>query len=112
MTTDRVKYTPPWGLFGGKPGKSNITVVRRKNGEKEKWRKISNLPLNQDEVVSFQTGGGGGYGSPLERDPGLVLKDVIDGYISEKSATKDYGVVIDKDKMTVDWEATKQLRRK
>jgi N-methylhydantoinase B len=110
VTTDRVKYTPPWGLFGGKPGKPNITVVYRKNGTQEKWRKISNLPLYQDEAVSFQTGGGGGYGSPLERDPELVLKDVIDGYVSEKSAKKDYGVVIDKGKMSVDWDATKKLR--
>ncbi|UCB46020.1 MAG: hydantoinase B/oxoprolinase family protein [Spirochaetota bacterium] len=110
VTTDRVKYTPPWGLFGGKPGKPNITVVFRKNGKQEKWRKISNLPLNQDEVVSFQTGGGGGYGSPLERDPKLVLKDVIDGYVSERSARKDYGVVINKSKMSVDRDATKKLR--
>jgi N-methylhydantoinase B len=112
VTTDRVKYTPPWGLFGGKPGSTNITVVYRKGGEQEKWRKISNLPLNENEVVSFQTGGGGGYGSPLERDPELVLRDVVDGYVSQKSAKKDYGVVIDKKTMSVDREATKQLRRK
>jgi len=112
VTTDRVKYTPPWGLFEGKPGKTNITVVYRRGGEQEKWRKISNLPLNENEVVSFQTGGGGGYGSPLERAPELVLRDVVDGYVSQKSAKKDYGVVIDKKTMSVDREATKQLRRK
>jgi N-methylhydantoinase B len=112
VTTDRVKYTPPWGLFGGKPGEPDITVVYRKNGERENWRKISNLPLNQDEVVSFQTGGGGGYGSPLERDPDRVLKDVKDGYVSEREAKKEYGVVIDKSRMTVDRQATRNLRKK
>jgi hypothetical protein len=32
--------------------------------------------------------------------------------VSQKSAKKDYGVVIDKKTMSVDREATKQLRRK
>jgi N-methylhydantoinase B len=111
VTTDRVKYTPPWGLFGGKPGKPNITVVYRNNGKQEEWRKISNLPLDENEVVSFQTGGGGGYGPPLERDPDLVLRDVINGYVTFESIRDDYGVVINKDKMSVDQEATKKLRK-
>jgi N-methylhydantoinase B len=111
VTTDRVKYTPPWGLFGGGPGKTNITVVLRKDGTQEQWRKISNLPLDEDEVVSFQTGGGGGYGPPLERDLQAVLDDVIDGYISLKCARQDYGVVINEKDMTVDSQATEKLRK-
>jgi len=112
VTTDRVLYTPPWGLFGGKPGKTNITVVYRNDGKQEQWRKISNLPLDKNEVVRFQTGGGGGYGSPLERNPELVLDDVINGYVSMASTREDYGVVINESDMTVDLEATKQLREK
>lgn len=112
VTTDRVKYTPPWGLFGGKAGKSNITVVCRNDGREERWRKISNLPLNENELVSFQTGGGGGYGPPLDRNPQLVLEDVINGYVSLESAEKDYGVVIDGKDMKVDLNATKKIRNK
>ena len=112
VTTDRVKYTPPWGLFGGKAGKSNITVVCRNDGREERWRKISNLPLNENELVSFQTGGGGGYGPPLDRNPQLVLEDVINGYVSMESAEKDYGVVIDGKEVTVDMDATKKLRNR
>ncbi len=112
VTTDRVKYTPPWGLFGGKAGKSNITVVCRNDGREERWRKISNLPLNENELVSFQTGGGGGYGPPLDRNPQLVLEDVINGYVSMKSVEKDYGVVIDGKDMKVDMDATKKLRNR
>ncbi len=112
VTTDRVQHTPPWGLFGGKSGKPNITIVYRNNGKQEQWRKISNLPLDENEVVSFQTGGGGGYGSPLERNPELVLDDVINGYVSMASAREDYGVVINESDMTVGLEATKQLRKK
>jgi N-methylhydantoinase B len=112
VTTDRVKYTPPWGLFGGKDGTPSITVVHRKDGKEERWRKISNLPLHENEVVSFQTGGGGGYGPPLEREPDLVLQDVIDGYVSLAQAKEDYGVVIDKKEMKVDRAATEARRKK
>ncbi|MBA7481091.1 Acetophenone carboxylase delta subunit [subsurface metagenome] len=112
VTTDRVKYSPPWGLFGGKTGKPSITVVYRNNGKKEQWRKISNLPLAPNEVVSFQTGGGGGYGSPLERESEKVLFDVINGYISLQKAKEEYGVVIVQDRMKIDIKATKQLRNK
>ena len=108
VTTDRVKYTPPWGLFGGKPGTTNLTTVHRKDGSKEKWRKISNLPLKANEVVSFRGGGGGGYGSPLERDPDKVLEDVLNEYVSCEKAKEDYGVVMEKG--AVDLAATKKLR--
>lgn len=112
VTTDRVKYTPPWGLFGGKDGRPNITVVYRNDGKEEKWRKISNLPLDENELVSFQTGGGGGYGSPLERDPKMVLQDVVNGFVSLAKAEEEYGVVIDENAMKVDTEATRKTRDK
>ena len=112
VTTDRVKYTPPWGLFGGKSGKPNITFVYRNDGREEKWRKISNLPLDENEIVSFRTGGGGGYGSPLERDPKMVLQDVINGFVSLAKAKEEYGVVIDEKEMKVDTEATRKTRDK
>ncbi len=112
VTTDRVKYTPPWGLFGGKSGNTNITVVYRNDGSEERWRKISNLPIAKGEVISFQTGGGGGYGLPCERDPELVLCDVIDGYVSLEKAREEYGVVIDKKTLRVDVQSTEKIRNK
>ncbi len=112
VTTDRVKYTPPWGVFGGRPGSTNVTVVERLDGTEERWRKISNLPLKKGEVVSFLGGGGGGYGSPLERAPQAVLEDVINGYVSLERARSDYGVEIDPSSMKVDGQATQQLRAK
>jgi N-methylhydantoinase B len=63
-------------------------------------------------VVSFQTGGGGGYGSPLERESEKVLLDVINGYVSLQKAREEYGVVINEDRMKIDIKATKQLRNK
>lgn len=44
--------------------------------------------------LRFRTGGAGGWGDPLERDPRLVLRDVRDEYVSLAGAQRDYGVVV------------------
>jgi N-methylhydantoinase B len=111
VTTDRVKYCPPWGLFGGQPGKPSITVIYRNNGSKEPWRKISNLPIAPNEIISLQTGGGGGYGPALKREPEKVLLDVRDEYVSVEEAKEKYGVVIDANEMKIDVEGTQELRK-
>ena len=41
------------------------------------------------------TGGGGGFGNPLERDTARVRSDVIDGFVTLEAARRDYGVVLD-----------------
>ena len=61
--------------------------------------------------MSFQGGGGGGYGNPLDRDPKRVLNDVINGYVSLKSAEENYGVVIRTPEMKIDKAATSVLRQ-
>ena len=38
--------------------------------------------------------GGGGYGDPIDRDPELVLKDVLAGLVTDGPARDIYGVVI------------------
>lgn len=58
---------------------------------------------------------GGGYGNPVERDPKMVLEDVINGYISLKKAAEVYGVairVIDEGILhyEIDSEETSRLR--
>ena len=45
----------------------------------------------QESIVSL-SGGGGGYGDPLTRDPSLVLEDVIERWISVQRAEQVYGV--------------------
>ena len=112
VTADRVIYTPPWGVFGGGPGKTNITIVQRKDGKEERWRKVSNLPLAKGEVVSFQGGGGGGYGDPFDRDPRLVAQDVRNGYVSLDAARDAYGVILDPQTLSIDRAATTARRKK
>ena len=40
------------------------------------------------------TAGGGGYGDPLDRDPGQVVADLLDGYITAATAEATYGVTV------------------
>jgi len=50
--------------------------------------------------------GGGGFGDPLDRDPGRVLRDVRDGVVSAEAAREHYGVVLAPGGRRVDAEAT------
>ncbi|WP_374650036.1 hydantoinase B/oxoprolinase family protein [Rhizorhabdus sp.] len=65
----------------------------------------------------FQTGGGGGWGNPLARDPERVKCDVRDEYVTIEGAYRDYGVVIEGDpinapeQLVVNVEATARRRR-
>jgi N-methylhydantoinase B len=51
-------------------------------------------------MFRYITGGGGGWGSPLERTTNRVLADVRDEYISIHEAYEQYGVVIVGDALT------------
>ncbi len=97
---------PPWGVLGGKPARTGAYSV---NGE-ELAERVREAPLKAGDIVRVTMNAGGGYGDPLERDPQLVLGDVLDGYVSVAGAREDYAVVIDPDKLTVDDEMTKRLR--
>ena len=61
-------------------------------------------------LVRTMTGGGGGYGASKERPPAEVLADVIDGYVTVDGARRDYGVVIDPERLAVDEAATQAER--
>ena len=51
----------------------------------------------------------GGYGSPIERDPNSVAKDVSEGFITVTRAKNIYGVLLDS-VGGVSVEETKKLR--
>lgn len=60
-------------------------------------------------TVSLATSGAG-YGDPLERDPQLVLADLKDRIISQKSAEEIYKVCLSHNYSKVDEEKTAELR--
>ncbi len=104
MQSGRYTY-PPEGLFGGKPGAKARFLV---NGEAGNPYGLTQL--KPGDVVTIDAPGGGGYGNPLEREPEMVETDVAEGYVTPEQARSDYGVVIDRQTMKVDEEATRALR--
>ena len=109
VLAERTKI-PPWGLFGGKPGAKGEYYLIKANGKRVKLKSKCTVKMEKGDIFVVRTPGGGGYGNPFERNPELVLRDVINGLVSPESAQKDYGVVIDLKNMKVDWKSTKRLR--
>jgi acetophenone carboxylase len=56
------------------------------------------------------SGGGPGYGDPLERDPQEVLEDLRKNIISEWTARNTYRIAYEPERRKLDVEKTKQLR--
>lgn len=98
----------PWGLDGGGAGSCNhIRVI--KNDETIDGARMPTLKLNKGDRLILITGGGGGYGDPLERPPEIVAMDVQGGYVTAEKAAAAYGVVLTAPG-TVDSGATASLR--
>ena len=86
---DRVKY-PPWGVHGGKEGKSGQITVVKKSGEREILYKSKAYPLEPGDSIIVETGGGGGYGPPGQRPREQLERDLRRAYVSAEAALRDY----------------------
>jgi N-methylhydantoinase B len=77
---------------------------------------VSAETIRPGEFIVGSDCGGGGYGSPLERDPDRVHLDVLEKYVSIEKARDIYGVfftgTIEQASLAVDYEATARQRRK
>ncbi|MDX1478585.1 MAG: hydantoinase B/oxoprolinase family protein [Saprospiraceae bacterium] len=101
--------TYPWGVKGGAPGARGSKLLVRADGSRE-WlpAKCERVAVEPDDVLYFNTWGGGGWGNPLERSPDRVALEVRQGLITTEGAHR-YGVVL-QENLTVDKEATAALR--
>ena len=104
---ERYRFAP-WGRDGGAPGTTGQTNVDPGRPSGADIGKIDVLTLDPGQELLIKTQGGGGFGSPFERDPDDVLCDVDSGLVSLASAERDYGVVIRAG--AVDQAATGSLR--
>jgi N-methylhydantoinase B len=104
----------PWGVFGGTEGaagKCEIYNAATSKPPRQMHSKFHGEDVRKDDVMVYYSPCGGGYGSPLERDPHKVLDDVLDGFCSPERARDVYGVVLDLDAETVDLVATEARRK-
>ena len=109
LTLVKKTKSAPWGMAGGHDADAGHVVVWPGTEREERTAAI-HYQMNAEDILQNNSGGGGGWGNPLERDPQRVLDDVINEFVSLKSAREDYGVVIDTDNWAVDEAATAALR--
>jgi N-methylhydantoinase B len=102
----------PWGLDGGLEGAGNAVELRVAGQWKTDFpnAKVLVAQLKPGDAFKIRSGGGGGYGDPLQRPIDEVREDVRQGYVTVKSAAEFYGVVLDPETFEVDVAATEKLR--
>ncbi|MEQ8700389.1 MAG: hydantoinase B/oxoprolinase family protein, partial [Bauldia litoralis] len=110
MPSSLREISPPWGLWGGRNGEIGGFLLKEPGDDDFRVMDAHHYLVPVDSQVITRTGGGGGFGDPLERDPDAVMDDVTEGFISRAAAERDYGVVLTEDGSAVDHEATKVLR--
>jgi N-methylhydantoinase B len=94
---DRTKF-PPWGVQGGQQGEpGRFMLVEGATGRERPIEKEKGLQLKAGDLVSVETGGGGGYGAPRRRTLERIQRDLDGGYISKSAAERDYGVTVGAD---------------
>lgn len=102
---------PSEGLAGGRPGGLSENLWNPDTEDKQLQRQTHiHLDVRPGDRLHHVVSGSGGHGAPWTRDPGKVFADVKDEKVSIAGAREQYGVVIDTDPLTVNWEQTKQLR--
>lgn len=127
--TNSCSEVPPRGYGGGLPASTGdywpiyeanaeelvksgrLPVMSALEGrEKRVPSKTGDLALAKGDVLRLLSGGGGGLGDPILRDPEKVAKDVADDYITPEHAASAYGVILDESGEAPDLEATKRRR--
>lgn len=127
VTSSGADHSHTLGLVGGYPGAGSTVRIARAGmpggghrvvpadwheigGDKEVLAPKTRLVLKTGDVFSTIPHGGGGFGDPLDRDPALVLRNVLEHVVSIEGARDYYGVVVAGEPLHVDHEATDQLR--
>jgi N-methylhydantoinase B len=102
----------PWGLEGGLEGAGNQVTTQKANGPVNTFPsgKVLAQRLTAGDRVTLMSGGGGGFGSPLDRDLSTVESEVLQGYITREAAMEAYGAVIDAKTLELDVAASEALR--
>jgi N-methylhydantoinase B/oxoprolinase/acetone carboxylase alpha subunit len=119
MESSRTREGSP-GTNGGGSGSRQKQLRRKADGSLESvgglddegnWlpQMLGGVQFKPNESFVFESGGGGGWGNPFDRDPELVARDVRNEVVSRERARSDYGVVLTDD-LQVDLKSTQQAR--
>ncbi len=110
LRIDSVRF-PPWGVSGGQCARPGRCVINPGRQDERVLGPLSDGNIvHRGDVIRVETGGGGGWGHPFDRELERVLEDVLSHFVSRASAEADYGVVLTSDGRAVDEAATRERR--
>jgi N-methylhydantoinase B len=105
----------PKGVIGGGSGSAASIRKIARDGSETALEPVGDTTLEPGEWVAGCEAGGGGYGDPMSRPVEAVVTDVRDGWVSERGAREQYGVVLERGsnpgEVEVDETSTARLRR-
>lgn len=108
------QFFAPKGVRGGGDGILSGGWHIKADGSEERLPNSTQVVLQKGEFLRGLDSSGGGYGEPKERDPALVLYDVLEGYETPERARDVYGVALTgsaaDETLAVDEAATQKLR--
>jgi len=114
LTIENTSDVTAKGVSGGDNGRAGYFVFNPGTTEQKVYTKrvASVGPFPKGTVLRAVTGGGGGWGSALERDPELVLADIRNGFIDPATAKTTFNVVIVQEcgEWVIDHEQTQRIR--
>ena len=103
--------SPAWGVGGGINGGSGRAMVNPGRPDERALDPLSDgNELKRGDLLRLETGGGGGWGHPFDRETERVLADVRGGFVSQAVAEEHYGVLLTSDGLVVDEAATQSFR--
>ncbi|MDH3305980.1 MAG: hydantoinase B/oxoprolinase family protein [Acidimicrobiia bacterium] len=108
LRSDKRKF-PPHGLHGGSSGSPSMNILNPGPNQRL-LPTLAQDHIGAGESIRHEMAGGGGWGDPMQRDPGAVLADVLDNRVSVEAARTSYGVVLSESGTLVDLTATNHLR--
>jgi N-methylhydantoinase B len=83
---------PAWGLFGGDDAVGPEVIINPGRPDERRILKVNGMRLNKGDVVRCTTGGGGGFGDPMDRVAADVRADILDKNITPETARMRYGL--------------------
>lgn len=98
-----------FGVNGGGDGDACAMTILENGREREDLPIYGKRSFHRPRFI-VSSGGGGGWGDPLNRDPLAVLEDVRGDIVSIDAARDIYGVAMSDDGLRVDLDATEALR--
>ena len=97
------------GVRGGHDGSAARQYKVGRNGQVDVLPSCAQVRVLDGERIRTFSSGGAGYGSPLQRDPASVARDIKDRWIGAERARTVYGVILDASG-NVDVKETRRLR--